>query len=321
MPSFDQNTYATPVVSATLSKEAAVTLLQGESASYEQIISGEKDAPFELTSNKKVQFQIAIQEETVFTRNVVAILPGSHPKLKSEYVAIGSHYDHVGVANSIAKDRIFNGADDDGSGTVAMLEFANALAQGPRPKRSTIFVWHAGEEKGLWGSDHFTKNPTVPIQSIVAQLNLDMIGRSKPVGNQDSRNQMLTGPDDIYVIGSRRLSQQLGNLVARVNQNLYKLNYNYHYDKPNDPENLYERSDHYNYARFNIPIAFFFDGVHEDYHQVGDEVQKIDFRKLERVSRTVCETAWTIANLSNRPALDKKDSVPSTSQKRQRAQG
>lgn len=240
------------------------------------------------------------------SRNVVAILKGSDPKLSAEYVAIGCHYDHVGVMGSGDGDRIFNGADDDGSGTVAMIEMAYALASGPKPKRSVIFVWHAGEEKGLWGSDYFTKNPTVPIKSIITQLNIDMIGRSKPAGNTNPANKMLTSQDGIYVIGSRKLSNELGNVVANVNKQLFDLNYDYHYDAPNDPEGLYGRSDHYNYARFGIPIAFFFDGVHEDYHQVGDEAHKIDYAKMERISRTIFATAWTLANRPNRPKVDAK---------------
>ncbi len=239
------------------------------------------------------------------SRNVIAILKGADPKLSAEYVAIGSHYDHVGLAED-GKDRIFNGADDDGSGTVAMLEMAHAMSRGPKPKRSILFVWHAGEEHGLWGSEYFTNNPTVPIKSIVAQLNIDMIGRSKAAGDNKPENKMLSGPNSIYVIGSRRLSTELGNLVANVNRNLFKLEYNYHYDQPYDPENLYFRSDHYSYARLGIPIAFFFDGVHEDYHQVGDEAHKIDYKKLEKISQTICVTAWNLANRPNRPKIDGK---------------
>jgi Zn-dependent M28 family amino/carboxypeptidase len=133
-----------------------------------------------------------------------------------------------------------------------------------------------------------------------------MIGRSKPSGDKNPANKMLTGPDSIYVIGSRRLSTQLGATVSTVNKRLYNLNLDYHYDQPNDPENLYQRSDHFNYAKHGIPIAFFFDGVHVDYHQVSDEVGKIDFRKMERVARTVCAIAWTLANNAQRPAVDKK---------------
>lgn len=236
------------------------------------------------------------------SRNVVAIAPGSDPVLAKEFIAIGSHIDHVGLGDGPG-DRIYNGADDDGSGIVAMLEMAHAALKGPRPKRSLLFVWHTGEEKGLWGSEHFTKNPTVPIGSIVAQLNIDMIGRSKAKGDAKESNKMLTDENSIYVVGSRRLSKELGTIIDHVNRDLYGLRYDYHYDAPNDPENIYMRSDHYNYAVKGIPVAFWFDGVHEDYHQAGDHADKIDYKKLERVSRTIYATAWTLANRPARPKV------------------
>ena len=297
-----------PVVD--LSSKAGEALLTGENVTLAElqsrIISGNAGDSFALSNSKNVKVQVAMDQIAVQTKNVVAILRGSDPTLKNEYVAVGAHYDHVGLADVESGDKIFNGADDDGSGTVSTLEIAHALAAGKRPKRSVIFVWHAGEEKGLWGSEYFTSHPTVPINSIVAQLNIDMIGRSKPSGDKNPANKMLTGPDSIYVIGSSRLSTQLGATVSTVNKRLYNLNLDYHYDQPNDPENLYQRSDHFNYAKHGIPIAFFFDGVHVDYHQVSDEVGKIDFRKMERVARTVCAIAWTLANNAQRPAVDKK---------------
>ncbi|MBC8065534.1 MAG: M28 family peptidase [Chlorobia bacterium] len=310
-PMFGNETLPGGLATGSLSPQAAKLLLEGEAATFDQLQSLSKEGnagnSFALTAAKTVKLNIATQEETVKTRNVVAIVRGSDPKLKSEYVAIGSHYDHVGMAGGEQPDRIYNGADDDGSGTVAMIEMAHALASGPKPKRSVIFVWHAAEEKGLWGSDFFTKNPTVAITSIVAQLNIDMIGRSKKAGDTNPRNKALSGPHAIYVIGSRRLSAEMGNICASVNNQLFKLNYDFLYDRPNDPENFYERSDHFNYARYKIPIAFFFSGVHEDYHQLSDEVVKIDFVKMEKVSRTVCATAWMLANRPQRPKLDKKD--------------
>lgn len=310
LPGYGSESFGGPLPEATISAELGQALLEGESTSFAQLLEktkgGAAGESFALADTKTVSLTTALQEESTMTNNVVAILRGSDPKLQAEYVAIGSHYDHVGIAGNAQGDRIFNGADDDGSGTVAMIEMANALATGPRPKRSVIFVWHSGEEKGLWGSDYFTKNPTVPIKSIVAQLNIDMIGRSKAANDKDPRNKALSGPDTIYVIGSRKLSNDLGNILTSVNNQLYKITYDYLYDAPNDPENFYSRSDHYNYARFNIPIAFFFSGVHEDYHQLSDEVSKIDFRKIERISRTICATAFTIANRAQRPKLDKK---------------
>lgn len=298
---------AIPIVTA--SPGMVRNIFADESVTYDQlserIKKGEPGDSFALKTERALTLEVVQKDQVEQVRNVVGIIRGSDPKLNAEYVAIGAHYDHVGKRDGEG-DTIYNGADDDGSGTVSILELAHALATGPKPKRSILFVWHAGEEKGLWGSDFFTRNPTVPIKSIVAQLNVDMIGRSKKAGDADPRNKMLTGPDSIYVIGSRRLSTELGDLCQRVNAALFKLGFDYHYDQPNDPENLYERSDHFNYARYGIPIAFFFDGVHEDYHQVGDQVEKIDFRKMARVSQTICGIAWKLANQANRPKVDKK---------------
>lgn len=239
--------------------------------------------------------------------NVIAVIEGSDPKLKDEYVAIGAHIDHDGVRPQAQGDKIWNGADDDGSGTVAMLEIAHALATGPRPRRSVLLVWHTAEEKGLIGSKYFVDHPTVPLDKIVAMMNIDMIGRSKMAGDSDARNRMLTGPDSVYVIGSNKLSTDLGNLVKAANDSLYKLTLDYHYDRPNDPEQLYYRSDHYNYAAKGIPIAFFFDGVHVDYHQASDHADKIDYRKLHRITQTIFGATWLVADRVQRPRIDGKN--------------
>ena len=236
---------------------------------------------------------------------MIGIIEGTDPKLKSEYVAIGAHYDHVGVRNNAPEgtDRIFNGADDDGSGTTGVLQIAEAFAKGPKPKRSLIFVWHCGEEKGLWGSEFFADHPTVPIDSIVTQLNIDMIGRSKKAGDQDRRNADLSGPNGIYVIGSRMLSTELGKVSDSVNAGYLKLNFDFRYDAPDDPNRFYYRSDHYNYAKKGIPIIFYFDGVHEDYHKPGDDPEKILYDKMCSISQLVFSTAWELANQPERIKL------------------
>lgn len=284
--------------SIELSPDATKAVLEGAPTT--------EDVP--TAFGKPVSFTVSGQAETKFTQNVVAIWPGTDPTLKSEYVALGAHYDHVGVGRANASgDTIYNGADDDGSGTVSLIAMCEALAKGKvAPKRSLIFVWHCGEEKGLWGSDFFTSNPTVPIDKITAQLNIDMIGRSKQPGDENPRNAALSGPSGVYVIGSRMLSKQLGDIVDGVNGSYLKLGYDYRYDDPKDPNRFYYRSDHFNYAKHNIPIAFWFDGVHEDYHQVGDEVSKIDFLKMQSIVRTVFLTAGTLTDLPSRPALDPK---------------
>jgi hypothetical protein len=292
--------------SIVVSTQAASKLFEGETKNP---LSDKNVEAFELSADKKVSISVAEIVSTAYTQNVVAVLEGSDPKLKNEYVALGAHYDHVGTnPNAPAgSDNIFNGADDDGSGTTALLAIAEAFAKSPKkPKRSIIFIWHTGEERGLWGSGYFVDHPTVPLENIVTQVNIDMIGRSKKDGDTNQSNKMLSGPNEIYSIGSRMLSTELGDLSANVNDAYLKLQYNYHYDQPNDPERLFYRSDHYNYAKKGIPIIFFFDGVHEDYHRVGDHVEKIDFQKMEKVTRTVFLTVWTIAELPKRPTVDKK---------------
>lgn len=296
------------------SAKMATAILQGEALDYETLKKQMNDASlgaaFALSAGRDVSFTVGAKVDAIMTQNVVAILEGSDPTLKNEYIAVGAHYDHVGNSpqtgcRPIGTDNICNGADDDGSGTVAVLAIAEALAKGPRPKRSILFVWHAGEEKGLWGSEYINENPPVPIKQIITQLNIDMIGRSKKPGDTDRRNANLTGPDEIYVIGSKLMSTELGELSEAVNKAYLNLGFNYKYDAPNDPERFFYRSDHFNYAKKGIPIIFYFDGVHEDYHQVGDSPDKIDYQKMEKVTRTVFATMWKLANGATRPKVDK----------------
>ncbi len=258
--------------------------------------------------NKDFTFSIGTKTETVWTQNVVALWEGSDPVLKSEMVAIGAHYDHVGVnPNAPGPDKIFNGADDDGSGTVAVLSIAEALAKtAKRPKRSVLLVWHCGEEKGLWGSEYFNKFPTVDIKKVTAQLNIDMIGRSKKPGNTEPRDKDLSGENTIYVIGKDMMSSTLGAVVDGTNKGYLNMDYDTRYDDPKDTNRFFFRSDHFNYAVNGIPIAFWFDGVHVDYHGAGDHPDKIDYARMEKITRTIFLTLWQLGNLKERPAVDKK---------------
>jgi len=290
------------------SRELLNALCQGEEVSAEELIqraqSGEAGEPFPFRASKRLQLEVAVDTTREYARNVIAIVEGRDPTLKNEYVAVGAHLDHVGkgVPNQPGEDVIFNGADDDGSGSVALLEMAEAFAHGARPKRSIILIWHVGEEKGLWGSRLFTEKPTVPLQNIIAQVNLDMIGRSKQPGDQNRRNADLSEPDEIYVIGPKLASPDLGKALEQVNTQYLRLRLNSRYDDPHDPEHLYYRSDHYNYARKGIPVIFFFSGLHEDYHRPSDHVEKIDFDKMAKVTRTVFGLVWTLAEQEERPA-------------------
>jgi hypothetical protein len=287
-------------------------LFDGEAASGEQMSSRaarrEPGASFALNPSKVLAVDVPTTVRVEHTMNVVGVVEGHDPALKKEYVALGAHLDHLGRTTDEKRvkggDDINNGADDDGSGVVALITMAEAVAKGPRPKRSLLFVWHTGEEYGSWGAQYLVAFPPVPIDGIVAQLNVDMIGRARYPGVSQAGDSQLTGPTEVYLVGSRRLSRELGDTCNAVNDAYLHLKFNYKYDAPDDPEKIYTRSDHYEYAQKGIPVAFFFTGLHGDYHRPSDEVNRIDFSKLQRVARTVLATAWTLGNAPTRPRLD-----------------
>lgn len=302
-----QQPNATTLPVFLISPKVAEAIFAGES------VNASSKSAAEL--QKSASLGAFAKTETVWTQNVVAIWEGSDPKLKNEMVAIGAHYDHVGTnPNAPGDDKIWNGADDDGSGTVAVLSVAEALAKAKtRPKRSVLLVWHCGEEKGLWGSEYFNKFPTVDLKNVIAQLNIDMIGRSQDPKNiikcerPNMRcNEELSKPNEIYVIGKDMMSSTLGPLVDGVNKAYLNLQYNTRYDDPKDPNRFFFRSDHFNYAVNGIPIVFWFDGVHEDYHQPSDSPDKIDYAKMEKVTRTIYLTLLQLANSNERPKVDKQ---------------
>jgi hypothetical protein len=282
-------------------------------------------------------------EPTFPSRNVIGVLRGSDPALQNEYVVISAHNDHVGIARRAVdhdslrvanfaaamrkrgstgaaaqawathaldslralrpprRDSIFNGADDDGSGTVALLEIAEAMAASPdRPRRSILFISHTAEEEGLLGSEWFTDHPTVPRDSMVAELDMDMIGRGSAA---DVANG---GPAYLELIGTRRLSTELGDVAERVDATEpIPFDFNYAFDAPGDREQYYCRADHYSYARYGIPSINFSRGDHPDYHEVTDEPQYIDYDALARVTTYVRDLAVTLANLDHRVLIDK----------------
>jgi hypothetical protein len=253
-----------------------------------------------LTFDMDADYQVV---NTRYTRNVVGIVEGSDARLKDTYVAFGAHYDHTGYAQGILPtgqtDRINNGADDDGSGTAALIGLARAFAQGPKTKRSEIFVWHAGEELGLYGSEYFADHPTVPIGNIVAQLNIDMIGRNHD--NLESES------NSVYTVGADRISTELHNILIDANENLPKpMMLNFQLNDPTDSERIYYRSDHYSYAAKGIPIIFFTTFLHPDYHRPSDEVEKINFDKMAHVAQLVLEIGRRVANLDHVPVRDFK---------------
>ena len=230
------------------------------------------------------------------SENIWAYIEGSEKP--EEVVVLSAHYDHVGIING----KIYNGADDDGSGTVAIMEiakvFAKAKKEGKGPKRSILILHVTGEEHGLHGSRFYSENPLFPLKNTVADINIDMIGR-RDDKHKNSNNY-------VYVIGADRLSTDLDVICKAVNKTYLNLELDYTYNDPNDPNHFYERSDHYNFAKYGIPSVFLFNGVHDDYHQATDDVDKIEFDALTKRAQLAFVIAWEIANRNDRIVVDKK---------------
>ena len=245
----------------------------------------------------KMNLAIENKSEAVTSENVVAFIKGSEKP--DEIVVISAHLDHEGIKNG----EVYNGADDDGSGTIALLEIAEAFKMaekaGSGPKRSILFLHVTGEEKGLLGSRHYTDNdPIFPLANTVADLNIDMIGRIDPKRKEDTRNY-------VYLIGSDKLSTELHNISEDVNTKYTNIELDYTYNDENDPNRFYYRSDHYNFAKNNVPVIFYFNGTHDDYHKPSDTPDKIEYDLLENRTRLVFHTAWEVANRAERIVVDK----------------
>jgi hypothetical protein len=246
----------------------------------------------------KFEFSITqLKETTVLeSRNVLGIVEGTDKK--DEYVIVSAHLDHLGKRG----DAIYNGADDNGSGTTTILEIAEAFARaarsGDRPRRSVVFLWVTGEEKGLLGSNYYANNPIYPLEQTMVNVNVDMVGRVDKVYEPQGIE------DYIYVIGSDRLSSDLHKINEEVNQKYSQLILDYTYNDEADPNRFYYRSDHYNFAKNGIPAIFYFNGTHKDYHQVSDTVEKINFEKMEKIGRLIFHTTWELANREEKIVVD-----------------
>lgn len=243
-----------------------------------------------------ITYSFEVESTEIATENVIGMVEGIDKK--DEFIVISAHYDHIGVKG----DHVYNGADDDGTGTVAIMELAEAFAQakldGNGPRRSILFAGMTGEEKGLLGSEYYSNNPIYPLENTVTNLNIDMIGRLDEDHPEDKNY--------VYLIGSDMLSTDLHNISEKANKTYNNIELDYRYNKLDDPNQYYYRSDHYNFAKHGIPVIFYFNGVHEDYHQHTDTVDKILFDKVENISRLVFYTAWEIANRDKRPVVDKE---------------
>ncbi|MBT8386340.1 MAG: M20/M25/M40 family metallo-hydrolase [Ignavibacteria bacterium] len=282
----DENEVTIPII--LLSLETAADLLSGDKFSFQEISkevdNGELPKPFLLNKTVKLDYKTCNQIRT--SRNILGIIEGTDEELLDEYVTFGAHYDHVGVMEG----EIYNGADDNGSGTVAILEAARRMSLLKENRRSILVIFHAAEEKGLLGSKYLTGNSDF-MDDLVVNINVDMVGRESI--------------DSIFCIGSDMLSTELYELVQKVNDETVDFVLDYTFDDPNDPNRYYYRSDHYNYAKHNIPIVFFYDHMLEDYHKPSDDVEKINFKKIEKISTLITELALRISNLDHRLKVDK----------------
>ena len=244
-----------------------------------------------------VTINVVRKREEVVSQNVLALIEGSDPELKDEVVVVTAHYDHVGVNK---KGEVFNGADDDGSGTVTALEIAQAFKtaknEGNGTRRSVLVMTVSGEEKGLLGSEWYSEYPVFDLENTVADLNIDMIGRVDEKHADDSNY--------IYLIGSDKLSTELHSISENANSKYTNLALDYEYNHPDDPNRFYYRSDHYNFARKGVPVIFYFSGVHEDYHGVGDDPEKILYDKTATIGRLIFHTAWELANRDEKIVVD-----------------
>lgn len=277
---------------------AVITILP----SFMKNISGENDATKVLETvkakgalntiniDKKIKTKLAFKKTsiTVEASNVIGYIEGTDKK--DEYVFLTAHYDHLGKRGDV----IYYGADDDGSGTVSVIEMAQAFVQakkdGHGPRRTVVFMTVSGEEKGLWGSEYYSDHPVFPLDKTTVNLNTDMIGRIDPNRKHgDSTNY-------VYVIGNDKLSSDLDPISKAINEKYSHLELDYKYNAPDDPERIYYRSDHYNFARKGVPIIFYFDGIHKDYHKPSDTVDKINFDLMEKRARFIFLTAWEMAN-------------------------
>ncbi len=286
-----------------LSPEAAENALSGFGLTLKQVHEAAKSggALPSVASSRQCAIRAVENEKVEYSQNVVGILDGGDAELKREYVVLSAHYDHLPAQG----ETIFPGADDDGSGTAAVLELARVFAEGLRPKRSILVLFNTGEEMGLLGSGYFTdQEPLVPLEAIIANFNIDMIGRSRAADDVQRENAALTDRDSVFLIGPDKHSRQLFELSKQTNDETVRLRLDYAYNEESHPLRLFYRSDHWNFAKHGIPIIFYFTGLHADYHRPTDTVDKIDFEKMTRITKLIYATAWRAANRERRFELD-----------------
>jgi hypothetical protein len=332
-PAFTVTSFQRPAAcpsapSVTAGIELANAIFQGEKHDASAVFyaggaNGKLEA-FALNEAKKLNIHIGMHVEQGHGEDVVGIVEGSDPVLKNEYIIMSAHLDHIGLSAPLPDGHnVNNGADDDGSGSSALLAmarvYAEGAAKGMRPKRSMIFLWNAGEEKGLWGSQYFNEFPSIDMSKVVADLNIDMIGRTKGPGYSDpDPTHVLVNHGEVMIIGPEISSSDMEKRLEAVNNDYQKLTLNHFYDttapdathdnlgpQPRG-QRIFYRSDHYNFAKMGIPIIFFTTGLHPDYHRPTDTPDKIDYKEMEIVSKTVAALAWQLGTQDSRPELNSK---------------
>ena len=288
-----------PIPFFFIDKKMAQDLLSTKSIDGLKNSISQTESPITQYHKKHISIESQTQDSFFVGKNILGFVEGSDPELKNEIIVITAHYDHIGVINGL----IHNGADDNATGTAALLEVAEAFQgakkTGYKFKRSVLFFANSAEEKGLLGSYYYVENPQFPLENTITCLNVDMVGRMDKNHPQDSNY--------VYLIGSNKLSTELHNISEKTNSQHVKMNLDYTFNDPNDPNRFYYRSDHYNFAKKRIPSIFYFSGVHDDYHMNTDTHEKIVYEKVEKTARLIFYTAWSLANATNRPTVDKEN--------------
>jgi Zn-dependent M28 family amino/carboxypeptidase len=310
--------YAAPsITSLLLAPPATTALLDGETLTAAGALRlGDSPAyPASFQLKKTISVNVPVAAKTVHRPfNVVAMLEGGDPRLKNEAVTMFSHLDGAVGSREIAGDAVYNSADDNASGSAALLSIAEQLATAPRPKRTIVFVWDSGEEQGLWGTRWFVHSPPVPLAQVVAHFNVDMIGASRRPGSADSASAGVTEQNEVFLIGPQALSRQASVLLDRVNEDYLKMRFNRTHDKP-ESEFFYPRTDAGPFLERGILTIGFTTGIHDRYHLPADEARALDPVQVRTIARTVLASVWMTADASERPRIDQP--IPRTVPRRQ----
>ena len=310
VPSVPSAYAAAPATSVLVSREATEAMFAGERSSGAEILAlgdgGEYPASFDLL--KPIELRVGAETTVHRPYNVVGVVEGSDPMLKGQYITIASHLDGAVGTRTVGGDDVYNSADDNASGSAANLAIAESIGA-LRPQRSLIFIWDSGEEQGLWGTRHFVGHPPVPLERIVAHINIDMIGANRTAGSPDAEETRVTGPNEVLLIGPAVLSDRANALLNDVNDSYLKLSYDRSWDTP-EREFFYPRTDAGPFLERGILTIGFTTGIHARYHLPADEAKALDPNKMEKITRTIFASLWALADTKQPPGIDK--SIPPT---------